>query len=96
MRKARNSALANGACIGVALGLFLLGWVNHYIAYELAQEYVEKWLPVYPDDTELLMHIEYLKATGNEILLVCIILGIVLLGTGIGLEAYQRAKKENS
>jgi hypothetical protein len=95
MKKARNYALVNGVCIGLALGLFLLGWVNHYIAYELAQEYVEKWLPLYPGDEGLLAHIEYLKATGNEIMLICIILGIVILGVGIGLEAYQRAKKED-
>ena len=93
MSKARNSALVNGLSIGVALGMFGLGWFNRWVAHEIAREYVEEYIPIYPDDPSLLMHIEYLKATGDKLLLICIIIGIVLLALGIGMEAYQRAKE---
>lgn len=96
MGHVRRDALVNGLCIGVALGFFLLGWVVRYISYSLAEEYTEEWLPVYPNDTGLLMHIEYLKTAGNQILLIVIIIGIVLLAVGIAMEVYQRAKEQSS
>ena len=96
MGKVRTSALVNGLLIGVALGAFGAGLLGRYFFYHLAEEHLAVWLPLYPDSTELLMHVESLKATGNEILLISIIAGIVLLALGIGNEVYQRAKRHDS
>ena len=97
MSKARNTALANGISIGCGLGVFGIGLLGRYFFHHLAEEHLEEYLGVYPaQDTELLMHVASLKETGYQMLLICVIGGIVLLALGIGNEAYERAKRQNT
>jgi hypothetical protein len=88
----RNSALENGVLIGSGLASFGAGWVAHYF-YGYMAKLVSIITGLAPGDTELLMGIEHLKASGEKALLICIIIGVVLLALGIGREAYQRAKR---
>jgi hypothetical protein len=90
----RNSALENGFLIGSGLASFGAGWVAHYF-YGYMTKLVSIITELAPGDTELLIDIERLKASGDKALLTCIIVGVVLLAIGIGREAYQRAKRQN-
>ena len=89
MGNVRSSALENGVLIGGALGSFGAGWISWYFYNQMFKVFsIVRQLA--PEDIELLMSIERLKASGDKALLVWIIIGIALLAIGIGREAYQR------
>lgn len=79
MKKMRGYALANGIAIGFGIGCFFAAAMDR-----LSTHFMDELLAIYempPLTTEL-----------KSFFFIPIIMGIIFLAAGIGIEAYQRAR----